>query len=175
MSRWWSKARGLPDEAYRSLTESLRESGHRPERILAWASTGDGFCVGFPAMLSYGNADGWTHVGWHEIESGGWNSETRRISWRTYEGKRGLVDLAEPARLPELFRERVAASLVVEKFISVEGKRGVTISGRRDLADRDAPITWHSTLTRGITWQTEGVQAVADRALDQVRTEYDIR
>ncbi len=165
----------MPDEAYGSLSESLRASGRAAERILAWASTADGFCVGFPAVLSYGSVDGWTHVGWHEIESGGWNAETRRISWRTYEGKRGLVDLAEPARLPELFRERVAASLVVEKFISVEGKRGVTISGRRDLADRDAPITWHSTLTRGITWQTEGVQAVAERALDQVRTEYDIR
>jgi hypothetical protein len=30
-------------------------------------------------------------------------------------------------------------------------------------------------LTRGITWQTEGVRAVADHALEQVRTEYDIR
>ncbi|MFC7625269.1 hypothetical protein [Microlunatus sp. GCM10028923] len=174
-TRWWSKSRGLPAGAYASLVASLRADGQPVERILSWATTGDGFCIGFPALLSYGNEDGWTHVGWHEIESGGWNSETRRISFRAYDGRRGLIDLAEPARLPELFRERVAASLVVEKFIPVDGNRGVTISGRRDLADAAAPIAWHSTLTRGVTWQTEGIRDLADRALEQVRTEYDIR
>jgi hypothetical protein len=65
--------------------------------------------------------------------------------------------------------------LVVEKFIPVDGNRGVTISGRRDLADPAAPIAWHSSLTRGVTWQTEGIRDLADRALEQVRTEYDIR
>lgn len=174
-SRWWSKARGLPAEVYSSLIESLRADDRPTERILAWATSGEGYCVGFPAVLSYGNVGEWTHLGWHEIESGGWNSETRRLSWRTYAGRRGMLDLAEPARLPELFRERVAATIVVEKFVVLDDRRGVTISGRRDLARPDAPIAWHSTLTRGITWHTEGVQELADRALEQVRTEYDIR
>lgn len=197
-ARWWSKSRGMPAEAYASLVASLRADDRPVERILAWATAVEqrgatpfgsparsadgqepldtgGFCIGFPAMLSYGNEGGWTHTGWHEIESGGWNSETRRISFRAYDGRRGLIDLAEPARLPELFRERVAASLVVEKFIPVDGNRGVTISGRRDLGDSAAPITWHSTLTRGVTWQTEGIRDLADRALEQVRTEYDIQ
>jgi len=191
-SRWWSKARGLPAEVYASLVESLRAAERPTDRILAWATiagaSGDprgrgageeqeiaGFCVGFPAVLSYGNTDGWTHVGWHEIESGNWNSETGRLSWRTYEGRRGMIDLAEPARLPELFRERIAASLVVEKFVALEGRRGVTISGRRDLAAPDRPIVWHRSLTRGVTWQTEGVEELAERALEEVRAEYDIR
>lgn len=174
-SRWWSKARGLSDEVYTSLTESLRAEGRPVERILAWATTDSGFCVGFPALLSTGGTEGWTHIGWHEIESGGWNSETRQLSWRGYDGKRGYISLAEPARLPELFRERVAASIAVEKFFALDGKRGVTVSGRRDLADPASEITWHSTLTRGLTWQTEGVREAAETATNQVRTEYDFR
>jgi hypothetical protein len=129
--------------------------------------------LGSPAALSWGEQE-WRHVGWHEIERGGWNAETAKLSWAQYGGRRGSVGLDEPGRLPELFRERVAASIAVERFVSVQGDRGVIVTARRDLG-RDGEISWHTSLTRGLTWQTDGVRAVADEALTRLRTEFDLR
>lgn len=113
----------------------------------------------------------WRHVGWHEIEHGGWNAESRSLSWTLYGGRRGRVGLREPGRLPELFRERVAASIVVERFVPIRGERGVTVTARRDLGGSGA-ITWHSTLTRGLTWSTPGVSEEAARASAELQSEY---
>ena len=178
-SRWWSRSRGLPHDTYAAWAASLAADPGRQVRILAWArltaaSSPVGFCVGSPSVLSFGRETSWTHVGWHRIEVGGWDQETGRLSWTLYGGERGAVELGEPGRLPELFRERVAASIVLEKFVPIIGNRGVLISGRRDLGSFDAPITWNSTLTSGLSWQTDGVQAAADEAVAMVRTEYDM-
>jgi len=116
----------------------------------------------------------WVHLGWHEIERGGWDEETGELSWTRYAGSPGSVRLTEPGRVPEVFRERVAASIVLEKFVPIRNGRGVLLSGRRDLAEGDVTITWNSSLGRGLTWQMEGVQEATDEAIAQVRTEYDM-
>ena len=172
-SAWWSRTRGLDRPAYAAWTASLAEQPGRPARILAWARGPDGYVIGSPAALSWGEAE-WSHVGWHEIERGGWNSETTKLSWTLYGGRRGSVGLDEPGRLPELFRERIAATIAVERFVPVSGDRGVIVTARRDLG-ADGGISWHSTLTRGLTWQTDGVRAVADDAVARLRTEFDLR
>ena len=140
--------------------------------MLAWAEAADGFCIGSPGWLCYGSAEGWTQVGWHEIERGGWNVETRTLSWVRHDGGRGSVALAEPGRLPELFRERVEASIMIKKYVPLVGERGVTVTARRDLAG-SGEITWHSTLTKGLSWQTAGVREAVDAVMAEVRTEYD--
>ncbi|MDX6323178.1 MAG: hypothetical protein QOF52_3036 [Propionibacteriaceae bacterium] len=173
--RWWTRSRGLPAGVYDSYRASLAGGNARPPRILAWAYTPDGVCIGSEARLSYGDGTQWTHLGWHEIERGGWNSETSRLRWIQYGNRQGFVELTEPGRVPELFRERVAASILLEKFVPVRGRAGLTIVGRRDLGHPEAAIVWHTALGRGLSWDTEGVQEVADTALAQVRADYDIR
>jgi hypothetical protein len=168
--------RGLPPEAYASWRSSMAARG-APARILAWARSADGLVVGSLAVLSLGGSEagtepaGWRHVGWHEIEHGGWNAESRSLSWTLYGGRRGRVELAEPGRLPELFRERVAASIAVERFVPIRGERGVTVTARRDLG-RDGELTWHSSLTRGLSWSGEGVAEEAARAAAELESEY---
>src|SRR3712207_5009847 len=137
-TRWWSRSRGLPRDAYVSWVASLEGDPGRPARILAWAAgpggeSADQFCIGSPAVLSHGGATGWQHVGWHLIERGGWNAELEELSWVQVDGRRGAVRLSEPGRLPELFRERVEATIVVRQFVPLQGERGVTISARRNL------------------------------------------
>ena len=171
-SQWWSKSRGLPASVFESWRDSLSTQLERQPRILAWARAVHGFCIGSPSLLSYGGESGWQHVGWHQIEHGGWNAETQRLSWISYDGGREFVELTAPGRLPELFRERVSTSIVAERFVSITGERGVTVSGRRDLADATSSIIWHRTLSRGISWQAEGVQEAADAALAELRTEF---
>lgn len=141
-------------------------------RMLVWARADDSFCIGSPGRLSFGSAAGWTHVGWHEIERGGWNVETQTLSWVRHDGDRGSVALAEPGRLPELFRERVEASIMIKKYVPLVGDRGVTVTARRNLAGR-GEITWHSTLTKGLSWQIDGVREAVDVVMAEVRTEYD--
>jgi hypothetical protein len=176
--QWWSRTRGLPKPTYASWMASMAGTPNRPTRILAWTNTTDGFCLGSPSALSHSTggaegADPWVHVGWHEIERGGWNVETGQLSWALYGGRRGAVGLAEPGRLPELFRERVSASIVLERFVPVGRERGFTVSARRDLAMPDAEIVWHSSLGRGLSWQTEGLQMLVEQAVTRLRNEYD--
>ncbi|HVD54477.1 MAG TPA: hypothetical protein VNC13_09875 [Propionibacteriaceae bacterium] len=177
-SAWWSRGRGLPSAVYESWKESLAAQLGRPARILAWATTPAGFCIASLATLSYGTEDAWQHIGWHEIEHGGWNAELRRLSWVLYAipgqaATRGSLELTEPGRIPELFRERISATIAVEKFVPLSGERGVTVTARRDLG-RGGAVSWHGTLTRGLSWQTDGVPAAVDQALEQVRAEYEL-
>jgi hypothetical protein len=177
-SAWWSRSRGLPTAIYDSWRSSLATQPGRPARILAWATTSRGFCIASLATLSYGDEEDWKHVGWHEIERGSWNAELRRLSWVLHAapGKpspRGSLELDEPGRLPELFRERILATIAVEKFVPLVGERGVTITARRDLG-ASGRVAWHSTLTRGLSWETDGVRAAVDQAMEELRTEYDV-
>jgi hypothetical protein len=167
----------VPPEAYASWHDTLAETPGRQARILAWAPTTGGLTILSPAALSVLVQDGWQHVGWHEIERGGWNSETEQLRWQTYAGGRGAAVLPEPARVPEVFAERVAASIVFERFVPIGpgSERGVVVNGRRDLGDAAAEVHWHATLTRGITWRTPGVSEVADAAIAELRHEYDHR
>ena len=179
--------RGLPPEVHASWRDSLTGRGGAPTRILAWARSPDGYVVGSLAVLSLRSGqpvvpaetatdrevepEGWRHVGWHEIEHGGWNAESRSLSWTLYGGRRGRVELAEAGRLPELFRERVAASIAVERFVPIRGERGVTVTARRDLGG-DGALTWHSSLTRGLSWSSEGVTEEAAQVQAEMEAEY---
>jgi hypothetical protein len=175
---WWSRSRGLPETIYESWKTSLVAEPNRPTRILAWARTSVSFCIASPATLSHGDERAWEHVGWHEIERGGWNAELNKLSWVCYAppgevAARGSLVLTESGRLPELFRERISATIAVERFIPLAGERGVVIAARRDLGGSGA-VVWHGTLTRGLSWQTDGVRAAVDQAMEQVKTEYDV-
>jgi hypothetical protein len=172
--RWWSRARGLPTATYQSWLESMRNRPGRQTRILAWARTPGGVCIGSPSMLSYGSEPAWRHVGWHQIEHGGWNAETHKLSWSIYDGGRDFIDLVEPGRMPELFRERVSASIVAERFVPIAGERGVTVSGRRDLGQTSPAISWHQTLGRGLSWNSDEVRTAADVALAELQAEYGL-
>jgi hypothetical protein len=177
-SAWWSRSRGLPRAVYESWRSSLAAQPDRPARILAWARTSTGYCIASPAILSYGDENEWKNIGWHEIERGGWNAELRKLSWVLHgapgnPSPRGSLQLVEPGRLPELFRERVSATIALERFIPLVGARGVTITARRDLG-ASGMVAWHSTLTRGLSWESDGVRAAVDQAMEELRAEYDV-
>ena len=170
---WWTRTRGLPPAVHRSWAASLGRLPGREVRVLAWAQTGSGFAVGSRSALSFPAPDGWSHLGWHEIARGGWDAGPQRLHWTTVGGVEDSLELQRPGRLPELFRERVAASIVLERFVPLDGRRGVLVTGRRDLSATDRPIVWQATLGPGLSWSTPGVGAAADAALLRLKIEYD--
>ena len=171
---WWTKTRGIPATTYAGWARSLGALPGRQVRVLAWGRSPTGHAIASPSVLSFDDETGWTHLGWHEIERGGWEESSSRLAWTRYGGEPVFLELTEAGRLPEVFRERVAASIVLERFVPIRNNRGVLIVGRRDLSQADAQITWNSTLGRGLTWQGEGVQDAVEAAISQVRTEYDM-
>lgn len=158
---------GLPRSEFRSLTAAV---GHHV-RVLAWANSGSGPVVGLADRLAIRTEDGWHFVGWHEVASGGWDAETSRLRWRLDDGTLEDVLLDEPGSLPDLFRERVDASIVVQERFELNRGRSVMIVARRPL-DGDAHLLW--TVTRhGGSFDTAQADQ-ADAELARLRAEYDI-
>ncbi|MVA77491.1 hypothetical protein GC722_15910 [Auraticoccus sp. F435] len=160
----------LPAELAAELAELLPG---RP-RVLAWAEGDTGVVAALPATLAVRRVDGWWLVGWHEVESGGWSAPDSELSWVLVDGRRGRMRLREPGRLPEVFRERVEATIVVRREVTDDATGAqFTLSARRRLDDPGAGLAWHTTLVRGTTWRTPGVREAVERAMRALRAEYD--
>lgn len=183
--------RRLDRDVRKSWQASVKSAELTPGTLLAWEqTTDDQYCLASAGLLSVSSAtDGalaWQHLGWHRIERGGYDRDTSTLRWQLYDSGRGSesgdVRLKDPGRLPEIFRDRVAASIAFQQFIPLEGARrvkdiepGVIVSGRRDLARPNAPIEWRVSLPRGIDWDVPGLPELAESAIVRVRNEYDPR
>lgn len=148
--------------------------GRGPGKPLAAARTLDGWCVLLPDVLAQSRGRDWRWTGWHVIEQGGWNDQNRELRWEESSGRRGTAVMDDPQRVPEVFKERVDASIVVQKHVPIEGTReGGVVSARRDLANRDAPLEWRTRRGRG-TPDEPAVEAALAMALAELRNDFDI-
>ncbi|HHV20994.1 MAG TPA: hypothetical protein GXZ30_05605 [Propionibacterium sp.] len=157
------------------LAEAYRVAfGTTHQKPLAAARTMDGWCVLLPDVLAQQSGGEWHLVGWHQIEQGGWNDQNRELRWEETTGRRGSAIMDHPQRVPEVFRERVHASIVVQRHIPIEGTReGAFISARRDLSRPDEPLEWRTRRGRG-TPDDEETERVLAGALADLRHDFDI-
>lgn len=169
----WRRPR-LPAEARKAAADLVAEAGGEV-RVLAWGCDGEQYAVGFPGHLAYDDdGTGWRLLAWHRIVRGGWDKETRRLSWVDYDGDRVELPLADPGALPELFKERVEASILVRRQVVVPGtKHGVVVVGRRVLGADPAVLEWHAQLNKGSSWSVPGAREAAEEALASLKAEYD--
>jgi hypothetical protein len=79
-----------------------------------------------------------------------------------------LVD--EPGRLLQLVRERVTASVVLQRRVFVSGKSGFTVIARRP-PGRSGEITWAYEFDRGVDPEDPGVMRSAEQALAVAKEE----
>jgi hypothetical protein len=189
---------GLDRTVRSGWQESAKATGLQPGRLLGWELTADGgYCIASVGLLSVtrsgttGDKPGWSHIGWHRIERGGYDRDSATLRWELYatdpdaeapsgEAQSGAVRLKDPGRLPAIFRDRVAASIAVEHFIALEGapkvnkiEPGVIVSGRRDLSRPQAPIEWRASVPRGLDWDIPGLRELAATSIIRLRSEYD--
>jgi hypothetical protein len=147
------------------------------ERLLAWAETPDGAVGGTRDALYLSSVEPveTRRIPWEQVEAADWDLETSvlRVSEvGTFGEVRPvhLLTIEEPGRLPELVRERVTASVVLQWHTPIRGRRGVRVIARR--APRgDRPVQWDLEYDEGIDPDAPEVREAAERALEAARDE----
>ncbi len=151
------------------------------EKVLAWAGAPDGVVAGTRDALyvqlspAAPQAAVEARIPWELVEAADWDRETAllRVSevgtWGAPRPEH-RVTLEEPGRLLELVRERVTASVVLQRHVPVRGRRGVRVIGRR--APRgDRPISWVYEYDEGVDPTDPEVVRLAREALAAAREE----
>lgn len=151
------RLRRLPDEV-RALELD------RP--VLAAAVAEDGTPIaGTRDALHIGNQE----IPWETVEKADWDSETDTLvisEVGTWGAARPVHRLAvpEPGRLLELIRERVTASVVLQRRVPIRGRQGLMVVARR--APRgDQPVSWIYEFDEGVDPEDPHVMALAEKAL----------
>lgn len=158
----------------------MRVAAGGREDILASVQLADGSWVaGSRAAVYLPEGDKLRRVGWEAIERAAWDSEASVL--RVYETtafgtplRSTELAVDDPGRFGQLLRERVDASVLVQRHVPLVGKKGVRIVGRRNPADRDAPVTWNFVLDKGLEPDRPGLIEQAEMALKAVRDEFGI-
>ncbi|MEU4602105.1 hypothetical protein AB0F43_03895 [Kribbella sp. NPDC023972] len=171
-----------PRELTESVTATSKHTGGGKEDILAAVQLTDGNWVAGTRAAVYLPADSpaaLRRVGWEKIERAGWDSEASVMHiYETTEFGTPLrateLKIDDPGRFGQLLRERIDASIVVQRHVPLAGKRGVRIVGRRNPSATDAPVTWNFVLDKGLEPDQPGIVDAAEAALKSVRDEFGI-
>jgi len=157
----------------KALPEAVRRAPvAEGEKVLAGAVAEDGtVAVGTRDAIYVGGH----RVPWETVEKADWSQDDSTLtvvevgSW----GERRPVHtiaVDEPGLFLQLVRERVTASVVLQRHVPVHGRKGVFVIARR--APRgDRPITWVYKFEEGVDPDDPDVRRVAEEALARARDE----
>ncbi|WP_238334941.1 hypothetical protein [Kribbella amoyensis] len=150
------------------------------EEVLAAVQLADGgWVAGSRAAVFLPDGDKLRRVGWEAIERAAWDADAsvlRVFETTAFGTPLNVTELAveDPGRFGQLLRERVDASVLVQRHVPLVGKKGVRIVGRRNPAERDAAVTWNFVLDKGLEPDRPGLIEAAEGALRAVREEFGI-
>ena len=155
----------------------------RSEKVLASAVAADGTwllgtrksLVVLPPSVELGEANDPRMIPWEQVEDAAWEQDGTRLHITEigqYGEPRPAYDLVmddHPGLLLQLVRERVTASVVLQRWVPVRERAGLTVIGRRSPAG--GPIAWMHAYDRGLDPTDPEVVVVADLALYQAQAE----
>lgn len=111
------------------------------ERVLAWARAGDGTVLAGTRDALHlvarqpSGAPRELRLPWEQVDAAGWDEPTSTLRVSLVGGVPGEAShayrLEEARALLELLRERVTASVVLQRHVLVPGHGGVTVVARR--------------------------------------------
>ena len=106
---------------------------------------------------------------WEQVLRADWDEETETLQVERVEDYGQPMTpysfvLPQPGSLLALVRERVTASVVLQRRVDLARRRGFTVIGRRAPAG-GGEVTWAYEFDRGVDPQDPAVMAVADQAL----------
>jgi hypothetical protein len=144
------------------------------EKVLAAATAIDGTVLAGTRDAFYSVTGGETRrVPWEQVEAADWDrdTDTFRLSEVGSWGEQRPVHtatLTEPGRLLELVRERVTASVVLQRHVLVAGRRGLRVIARR-APSGSGTIQWVYEYDEGVDPDAPAVRAAAREALELAR------
>lgn len=152
------------------LPAAIREDLGLPrgERPLAFAATRDGSYVVATAMALYMPApgSGFARIPWDRVDRAGW-AAGRLMVHEAAAGPEHSVGLAGPGSIPEVVRERVTATIVVNHQAVLPGGGKVRITGRRSPATGE--LHWGLLFETGLDPADPGLRAQAEQLLEELR------
>ena len=142
----------------------------RGDKVLAGCRTRDGrWLLGTRDGLLLPDGEGQVRIPWQQVERADWDRDEDRLRVLGV-GRFGEVrpeftyPIDDPGLLLELVRERVTASVVLQRHVPVHGKRGLFVIARR--APRGGgEITWAYEFETGVDPDDPEVMAAAERGL----------
>ena len=147
----------------------------RGEKVLAHTVARDGtWLLGTRLRLVVVDEQRAVQIPWETVEDAAWKQDDARLSF-TETGQYGeprptySFEVEDPALLLQLVRERVTASVVLQRRVPVRGRLGLTVIARRSPVG--GPVAWMHAYDAGLDPNDPEVVAVADRALEQARAE----
>jgi hypothetical protein len=141
-------------------------------RPLAAAETGDAaWLVGTRDTLQAVDAAGHSTltVGWERVHRADWDVDSNTLQVEQVADYGRPVSacsfvLDEPGALLELVRERVTASVVLQRRTDIERRRGFSVIGRRAPAG-GGEVSWAFEFDKGVDPDDPAVMARAEAAL----------
>ena len=149
----------------------------RGEKVLAHTVAKDGtWLLGTRLHLVVVGDEGAAaiQIAWESVEDAAWEQEASTLRV-TEIGQYGepkpthSFTVSDPALLLQLVRERVTASVVLQRWVPVIGKKGLTVIGRRSPVG--GPVAWMHAYDAGVDPSDPKVAAVAEQALAQAQAE----
>jgi hypothetical protein len=140
------------------------------ERVLAFASAPSGVLAGTAAALYLPEG---RRIPWEQVEGADWDSDsgTLRVSevgtWGEPRPSYSFV-LEESGRLLMLIRERVSATIVLQRHVPIRGKRGLRVIARR-APTGEREVSWLFEYDEGIDPDDPFVAHAAQEALAVAR------
>ncbi len=165
MRRLFGRGTGVPDEA-------LDRAGlRRGERALSHCATRDGaWLLGTrTALLVVPSAGDAQRIPWEQVQGADWSRDDDRLRVREvgdFGRLRPVHEFAvdEPGTLLAFVRERVTASVVLQRRVVVRGRQGLLVVARRS-PDGAGQVTWAYELDPGLDPDDPEVAATAEAGL----------
>jgi hypothetical protein len=142
------------------------------ERVLAHATSPDGPVAGTGAALYL---PGGHRIPWESVEAADWDldSTTFKVSevgtWGEHRPAHRLT-LDDPDRLLQLVRERVTATILLQRHVAIRGTKGVRVIARRAPTGQRR-VTWLFEYDEGVDPDDPFVAQAAQEALLSAREE----
>jgi hypothetical protein len=145
------------------------------ESELARADSDAGLVVGTRDALYVPTSVGHLRVPWEQVESADYDNEGEVLRVRevgTWGERRPehLLTVSDAGRLLDLVRERVTATVLLQRHVAVEGSRGVRVIARR-APSGDRAVTWLFEYDEGIDPDDPLVVGAAEAVLAAARDE----
>ncbi len=121
-------------------------------------------------------SDGYHGIGWESVDRATWNGDDQLLTVTQSaplesNPRQHRLRVEDAGQLLDVVREQVTASVVISRYVPIEGSHGVRITGRRQPGR--AELMWVVAVDRGLSIDAPSVRAQIEAVVARVRAEVE--